>query len=209
MARRRPVAEPVAVVRDARVSFAGPGKSDTELRRAIAEHRGARRHPGPHRRRLSALDILARRLHLRRRAAQKRSFVTEGELRFSRSDRAFYQKVLIGTDKEQMLHAIAADQLDSSAYMWFFAWWPDAIGDGFGAIHTEHVFVPEGYNLAWTTAMPGPSLLLAPLTLAAGPLATAARIRGTGPNTSDPCTSSPAGSGAGNWMYALPDCPIR
>src|SRR5918996_651987 len=78
-------------------------------------------------------------------------------------------------------HAIAADQLDSSAYMWFFAWWPDALGDGFGAIHTEHVFVPEGYNLAWTTAMPGPSMVLAPLTLAFGPLATWNAIMLIGP----------------------------
>lgn len=78
-------------------------------------------------------------------------------------------------------HAIAADQLDSSAYMWFFAWWPHAIGEGLGAIHTEHVFVPEGYNLAWTTAMPGPSLVLAPVTLAFGPLATWNAIMLIGP----------------------------
>jgi hypothetical protein len=78
-------------------------------------------------------------------------------------------------------HAIAADQLDSSAYMWFFAWWPDALGDGLSAIHTEDVFVPEGYNLAWTTAMPGPSMVLAPLTLAFGPLATWNAIMLIGP----------------------------
>jgi hypothetical protein len=52
---------------------------------------------------------------MRRRAAQERSVVTERELRFSRSDRAFYQKVLIGADKEQMLHAIAADQQKAAA----------------------------------------------------------------------------------------------
>lgn len=68
--------------------------------------------------------------------------------------------------------AIAADELDSSAYMWFFAWWPHALLDGLHPIRTELIFVPEGYNLAWTTAMPGPSLVLAPLTLALGPLAT-------------------------------------
>jgi hypothetical protein len=78
-------------------------------------------------------------------------------------------------------HAIAADQLDSSAYMWFLAWWPHAIGDGLGAIRTEHVFVPEGYNLAWTTALPGPSMVLAPLTLALGPLATWNAIMLVGP----------------------------
>ena len=92
---------------------------------------------------------------------------------------AFYFALPLGADLRD--HAIAADQLDSSAYMWFFAWWPDAIGQGLGAIHTEHVFVPEGYNLAWTTAMPGPSMVLAPLTLAFGPLATWNAIMLIGP----------------------------
>ena len=68
--------------------------------------------------------------------------------------------------------AVAADDIDASAYMWFFAWWPHALLDGLDPIRTELIFVPEGYNLAWTTAMPGPSLVLAPLTLALGPVAT-------------------------------------
>lgn len=68
--------------------------------------------------------------------------------------------------------AIAADDIDSSAYMWFFSWWPHALLDGLHPIRTDLIFVPEGYNLAWTTAMPGPSLVLAPVTLALGPLAT-------------------------------------
>lgn len=67
---------------------------------------------------------------------------------------------------------IAADDVDSSAYMWFFAWWPHALLEGLHPIRTELIFAPEGYNLAWTTAMPGPSLVLAPVTLAFGPLAT-------------------------------------
>jgi hypothetical protein len=92
---------------------------------------------------------------------------------------AFYFALPLAGDLRD--HAIAADQLDSSAYMWFFAWWPDFIGDGLGAIHTEHVFVPEGYNLAWTTAMPGPSMVLAPLTLAFGPLTTWNAIMLIGP----------------------------
>lgn len=77
--------------------------------------------------------------------------------------------------------AISADEIDASAYMWFFAWWPHALLEGLSLIHTEFIFVPEGYNLAWTTAMPGPSLLLAPITLAAGPLATWNTIALLGP----------------------------
>jgi hypothetical protein len=68
--------------------------------------------------------------------------------------------------------AIASDDIDASAYMWFFSWWPHALLNGLDPIRTELIFVPDGYNLAWTTAMPGPSLVLAPVTLVLGPLAT-------------------------------------
>lgn len=82
---------------------------------------------------------------------------------------AFFALPIVGTLGST---AIAADEIDSSAYMWFFAWWPHALLEGLHPIRTELIFVPEGYNLAWTTAMPGPSLVLAPVTLALGPLAT-------------------------------------
>jgi hypothetical protein len=77
--------------------------------------------------------------------------------------------------------SISADDLDASAYMWFFGWWPHALLDGLDPIRTHVIFVPEGYNLAWTTAMPGPSLVLAPITLALGSLATWNTIMVIGP----------------------------
>jgi hypothetical protein len=40
---------------------------------------------------------------------------------------------------------------------------------GLDPFYSELIFVPDGYNLAWVTSMPGPSLLLAPVTLSAGP----------------------------------------
>jgi hypothetical protein len=64
---------------------------------------------------------------------------------------------------------LAANDIDPSAYLWFFAWWPHALGEGLDPFVTSLIFVPEGYNLAWVASMPGPSLLLAPLTLAFGP----------------------------------------
>jgi hypothetical protein len=64
---------------------------------------------------------------------------------------------------------LAANDLDPSAYLWFFAWWPHALLDGLDPFYTDRIFVPDGYNLAWVTSMPGPSLLLAPVTLALGP----------------------------------------
>jgi hypothetical protein len=67
---------------------------------------------------------------------------------------------------------LAANDIDPSAYLWFFSWWPHALGNGLDLFHTDAIFVPEGYNLAWVTSMPGPSLLLAPVTLGLGPEAT-------------------------------------
>jgi hypothetical protein len=63
---------------------------------------------------------------------------------------------------------LAANDHDPSAYLWFFSWWPHALGDGLDLFHSEAIFVPEGYNLAWVTSMPGPSMLLAPVTLTLG-----------------------------------------
>ena len=67
---------------------------------------------------------------------------------------------------------IARDQIDSSLFMWFFAWWPHAILHGIDPFITHVMFVPEGFNLQWTTPMPGPSLLLSPVTLGFGPAVT-------------------------------------
>ena len=54
--------------------------------------------------------------------------------------------------------------------MWFFAWWPHALLHGLNPFVTHVIFVPDGFNLTWATGMPGPSLLLAPITLAFGPV---------------------------------------
>jgi hypothetical protein len=67
---------------------------------------------------------------------------------------------------------VASDPIDSSQFMWFFAWWPHAILHGLNPFVTHVIFVPDGFNLTWATAMPGPSLLLAPITLAFGPAVT-------------------------------------
>jgi hypothetical protein len=65
---------------------------------------------------------------------------------------------------------VAADQIDSSQFMWFLAWWPHAILHGLNPFVSHAMFAPEGVNLTWSAAIPGPSLLLAPLTLTAGPV---------------------------------------
>ena len=67
---------------------------------------------------------------------------------------------------------IAENPIDPNVYTWFYAWWPQALLDGANPFVTDAIFVPEGYNLTWVTAVPGPSLLLAPVTLALGPVVT-------------------------------------
>jgi hypothetical protein len=67
---------------------------------------------------------------------------------------------------------IAADEIDSSVFMWFYGWWPHALLNGLNPFVTGHQFVPEGFNLQWSTSMPLPSLLLSPVTLTLGPSAT-------------------------------------
>jgi hypothetical protein len=63
---------------------------------------------------------------------------------------------------------IAPNDLDSSQYLWFLSWWPHAILHGQNPFITHAVFVPDGYNLTWTTSLAGPALLLSPLTLLFG-----------------------------------------
>jgi hypothetical protein len=59
---------------------------------------------------------------------------------------------------------------DPNLFMWMIAWWPHAIGHGIDPLSTGLLFAPDGFNLMWTTSIPGPSLLVAPITLAAGPI---------------------------------------
>jgi len=67
---------------------------------------------------------------------------------------------------------LGANDVDPSVYLWFFAWWPHALAHGLNPFLTHLIFVPEGFNLTWTVSMPGPSLLLAPITLTLGDVAT-------------------------------------
>jgi hypothetical protein len=67
---------------------------------------------------------------------------------------------------------IAANTIDPSIYAWFYEWWPWALVHGHDPWLTDYILVPEGYNLSWVTAVPGPSFLAAPVTFAFGPVVT-------------------------------------
>ncbi len=60
---------------------------------------------------------------------------------------------------------------DESIPTWGFAWFPYAIEHGLNPFYSHLVYQPTGYDVALATVIPGGALLLAPVTLTAGPLA--------------------------------------
>jgi len=54
--------------------------------------------------------------------------------------------------------------------MWFLMWWPHAISHGLDPFFTHALWAPAGYHLGAVPSIPGPSLLLAPITFALGPV---------------------------------------
>lgn len=60
---------------------------------------------------------------------------------------------------------------DPDFFIWAMAWWPHALSHGLNPLWTHAVWAPHGYNLAWATGAPGPSLLMWPVTALWGPVA--------------------------------------
>ena len=61
---------------------------------------------------------------------------------------------------------------DPGLFMWALKWWPQSIAEGWNPLHSDVVYAPQGWDLTWMTGLPGPSLVLAPLTQTVGPIAT-------------------------------------
>ena len=59
---------------------------------------------------------------------------------------------------------------DPQVFVWGLAWYSHAIAHGLDLIFTKAVFSPVGYNLAWSTTILGPSLLVYPVTRYFGPI---------------------------------------
>jgi hypothetical protein len=59
---------------------------------------------------------------------------------------------------------------DPTIFMWCLTWWPHAIMNHSNPFITHVIWAPSGYNLAWATSIPGPSLLAWPLTRRFGPV---------------------------------------
>ena len=59
---------------------------------------------------------------------------------------------------------------DPQIFIWGLAWYPYAIAHGLDPLFTKAVFAPSGYNLAWSTTLPAPALIMWPITRQFGPL---------------------------------------
>jgi hypothetical protein len=59
---------------------------------------------------------------------------------------------------------------DPTVYMWLLRWWPYALAHRLNPMLTDLVWAPGGFNLSWTTSLPLPALLAAPLTALLGPV---------------------------------------
>ncbi len=60
---------------------------------------------------------------------------------------------------------------DPQLFVWALGWWPHALLHGLNPFVTNALWTPTGSDLVWTTSVPGLALLLAPITLTAGPAA--------------------------------------
>ena len=78
----------------------------------------------------------------------------------------FFSPPLLG----HFAHRFIGGRSDPLIQIWALAWWPHALASGVHPIITQAVWAPTGYNLAWTTSIPGPSLVLYPITRLFGPL---------------------------------------
>ena len=59
---------------------------------------------------------------------------------------------------------------DPQVYIWGLAWYPYALSHRLDPLFTTMVWAPTGYNLTWSTTVPGAALLMWPVTRLFGPL---------------------------------------
>ena len=69
-------------------------------------------------------------------------------------------------------NALPSGSADPGEEVWFLAWLPHALGDGVNPFFSHVVFAPSGVNLLSNTSLDLLGLVFAPVTLAAGPVAT-------------------------------------
>jgi hypothetical protein len=60
--------------------------------------------------------------------------------------------------------------LDPTIHMWAMSWWPYAISRRLNPLMTPAIWAPAGYNLARAVSIPGPSVIIYPVTRIFGPV---------------------------------------
>jgi hypothetical protein len=76
---------------------------------------------------------------------------------------------------------------DPFFFSWFIQWFPYAVSHGWNPLFTTHLDYPDGVNLMWNTSIALPSLVVAPVTLAAGPIVAYNLLATLGPALSAWC----------------------
>jgi hypothetical protein len=66
------------------------------------------------------------------------------------------------------LRILSSLSSEASVFAWSLEWWARAVTHASNPLISGAVWAPTGMNLAWVTTIPGPALILAPLTRAAG-----------------------------------------
>lgn len=61
---------------------------------------------------------------------------------------------------------------DGALLMWFLRWTPTAVAHGLNPLFTDYLNFPTGVNVMWNASLLLPGLLLAPITVAFGPVVT-------------------------------------
>ncbi|RZD17599.1 MAG: hypothetical protein EVG15_10335 [Candidatus Acididesulfobacter diazotrophicus] len=65
----------------------------------------------------------------------------------------------------------ASGTRDTAMFVWFLYWWPYAIIHGINPFISHYIWAPQGSPLTFTTSVPAAAILMAPVTLLIGPMA--------------------------------------
>jgi hypothetical protein len=74
---------------------------------------------------------------------------------------------ILGDMDDRMLSSVPRE---ASVFIWSLQWWAHGWGFSSNPLLSPIVWAPTGLNLGWVATSPGPVLLAAPITLAAGPI---------------------------------------
>jgi hypothetical protein len=100
---------------------------------------------------------------------------------------------------------------DPTQFMWSMWWWPHAFVHWTDPFFTHEIWVNDHYNLASVTSVPGPALLLSPVTALWGPLVSYNVANLLAPVLSAYCgyrlcrylTHQPAAAILGGWLFGF------